>query len=228
MPFAAPLPPPRPRPLLVARLTVSRQDAPGITVAIAGPNATVTLAAWVRRPAATASEGMIAGAWSEWACGRQFALFTNLSVCYALAPHAYGGGLAAHISNVGGPTPNHTFCYTAACAPTPLPDDTWVCLANVYNGTHIAAYVNGTLAPNGSANPFFYPGGIYSPEREGQPGSPFTVGANNVSTTPPACSTGTPRLSNQWTGWVGGVAVWDTAVQPSLMPTLCALPPLWA
>jgi len=199
-----------------------------VTTAIGGPNATVTLAVWVRRPpTASYAEGLVAGVWSEWACGRQFAIFTNLSACHTIAPHTYGGGLAAHISNVGGPTPNHTFCYTAACSPVPLPVDTWTCLVNVYNGTHIAAYVNGTMAPNGDANPFYYPGGIYSPERAGQPGSPFTVGANNISSTPPACSTGVPVLSNLWEGWVGGVAVWNASLAPADIPTVCSLPPLW-
>jgi hypothetical protein len=42
------------------------------------------------------------------------------------------GGLAAHISPVGGPTPPSPYCQTAACDPRSLAPNAWHCLVNTY------------------------------------------------------------------------------------------------
>jgi hypothetical protein len=204
------------------RLFAPRAAVPALAAGIAGPNATVTFIAWVRRNASDAlnSEGMVAGVWDEYAKARQYALFTDLGACDT-AP-AYDHGLAAHVSATGGPTPGQKYCVTRACDPRPLPAAAWHCLANVYDpsGAGIAAYVNGTLRPNGGDNPFAYPLGVFSPEAAGVPGAEFGVGANRVNET----VGGPPRWSNRWTGTLGGLAVWAQALSQAQVAAACALP----
>jgi hypothetical protein len=199
------------------RLYASRQSAPGITSAIAGPQATVSLIAWVYRDAAdtASSEGMVAGVWDEYLKARQYALFLDLGAC-STAP-TYNHGLAAHISPVGGPTPGNRFCITRACDPEPLPAAAWHCIANTYNGTHIVAYLNATLHPNGGDNPYALAGGIYSPEAAGAPGAEFGVGANVVNKTAGA----PPVTSNQYKGRVGGLAVFASALSQQEVAQVC-------
>lgn len=199
------------------RLCASRAAAPGLTVDIAGPNATVTMIAWTRRPAsATTAEGMVAGVWNEYAQARQYAIFTDLGAC-STAP-VYAGGLAAHISAVGGPTAGQKYCVTRACDPLPLPSNVWHCLANVYNGSHIIAYLNGTLHDNGRDNPYYYPDGIFSPESSGREGAEFGVGANYVNKT----AGGPPVLSNVMAGYLGGLAVFSQPLQQADVSTVCS------
>ena len=143
------------------RLYAPRSGAHDITVGLGGPNATVTLVAWVQQTRSDGPEGFIAGVWDEDLRARQYALFTQLAACRK-SPK-YAGGLAAHISNCGGPTPGQRYCETAGCDPDQLPAKVWHCLANVYDGRTITAYLNGTLHKNGDHNPFPYPGGAQRP-----------------------------------------------------------------
>jgi hypothetical protein len=201
------------------RLYASRDDAPALTKGIAGPNATVTMITWIKANATDGNissiEGMVAGVWDEYAKARQYAIFTDLGAC-STAP-TYRGGLAAHISNCGGPTPGQRFCVTRACDPEYLQTDAWHCLANVYDGTNIIAYVNGSFAGNGGDNPYHYPGGIYSPEAAGQPGAEFGVGANYVNKT----AGGPPVLSNTFRGRVGGIAVFAEPLSQTEVAQVC-------
>jgi len=197
------------------RLYAARDAVPALAAAIAGPDATVTLVAWVQRNGT--NEGMIAGVWDEYGKARQYALFTALGACGA-APK-YSGGLAAHISPVGGPTPGQRFCTTAACDPRPIPLRAWECLANVYDGTAIRAYVNATLAPNHAWNPFPLTGGIYSPEAAQAFGAEFALFANRINVT----AGGPPMWSNRWEGFIGGVAVWSEALTAAQVAEACAL-----
>lgn len=201
------------------RLYAARTTVPGLTAAISGPNATVTMVSWIYRSAqdsSISSEAMVAGVWDEYLKARQYAIFTDLGVCSS-AP-VYQHGLAAHISPVGGPTPGHKYCVTAACDPAPLPTDAWQCLANVYNGTHISAYLNGTLQSNGASNPYPLTGGIYSPESAGTPGAEFGVGANQVNETVGA----PPIWSNVFRGSLGGLGVWSQAFTQEQVAAACA------
>lgn len=205
-----------------ARLFAARGDAPALTAGIAGPNATVTLVAWYALAAADAArdgEALLAGVWNEYARARQYALFRNLGACGSIAPGHYARGLAAHVSPVGGPTPGQRFCSTAACDPLPLPPAAWHCLANVYDGARITAFVNGTLDPNGGANPFPLTGGIYSPEAAGAPGAEFAVGANLVNHT----VGGPPVWSNALRGLVGGVGVWAEPLSAAQVAAVCGV-----
>lgn len=200
------------------RLFAARSDVPALTTAIAGPTAVVSLVAWVSVNAI--HEGMVAGVWDENYAARQYAAFIDLGVCASNAP-VYHGGMAAHVSNCGGPTPGFRFCETAACDPEPLASGAWHCIANVYDGASISAYVNGTLNPNGVSNPFPYPGGIYSPEAAGRIGAEFGVGANFINTT-----VGGPRLlSNRFSGLLGGLAVFDSALTAANVAEVCQWAP---
>lgn len=199
-----------------ARLFARRGDVPALTTALSGANATVTLLAWVN-PAGGLREGMVAGVWDEHNAARQYALFTDLGACSDA--RVWKGGLAAHVSNCGGATPNHTYCVTRACDPRALPTGAWHCLANVYNGTHIVAYVNGSLVENGRDNPFFYPGGIYAPEAAGKEGAEFGVGANAI--TPGGGTGGWPTWANAWEGLVGGLAVFGQGLSVAQVREVC-------
>jgi len=203
------------------RLFAAREDVPALASELAGPHATVTLAAWVR--VQSHAEGMIAGVWNENLRARQYALFTHLGAC-STAP-VYQGGLAAHISNVGGPTPGNRYCITRACDRRLLSPHAWHCLVGVYNGSFISAYVNGTFVPNNNAsredNPFALSGGIFSPEAAGQPGAEFGVGANEINMT-----VGSPPVwSNQFAGQIAGLAVWNAALHATQVAQVCALAP---
>lgn len=207
-----------------ARLYAPRSSAPALTEGIAGPDATVTLAAWVRfntsGGSAAAGEAMVCGVWDEAFSARQYALFTDLAVC-SRAPQ-WAGGLGAHISPVGGPTPGYPFCETAACDPRPLNSGGWTCLVNSYNGTHITAYVNGTLAQNGAFNPYPLTGGIYQPAN-GAYGAEFGVGANQVTLNHTAGNP--PVWHNLFTGFLGGLAVWNVSLDAAQVAAACELPP---
>jgi len=202
------------------RLFVARAAAPALTTALGGPASTVTVVAWLRAPAAgwAPSSSMVAGVWNEHAAARQYALFTALGAC-ASAP-AYAGGAAGQASNCGGPTPGQRYCETRACDPRPLlPAADWHCLAMAYNGTHITASVNGSEVRNGAAQPFAYPGGLFSPEAAGRPGAEFAVGANVINV-----SVGSPPLwSNQFVGDVGGLAVFAAGLDEAQVARVCAM-----
>lgn len=214
-----------------ARLYAPRASAPRITSGIGGPAARVTVVAWVSLPAGV-SEGLVAGVWDEFGVeggttgARQYAIFLNLAKCEAANGSVYNGGLAGHISPVGGPTPGQRFCATAACDPRWLaPAPAWHCLATTYDDATIRVYVNGTFAGNAGRNPFPLTGGIWSPANEpGRVGAEFGVGANRVNET----VGGPPLWANKFAGLLGGVAVWDTALGEADVARACALAPGFA
>ncbi len=197
------------------RLRAARADVPALTSELAGPNATVSLVAWVRRPAnATAepySHGFLAGVWGDDASEtRQYAMYFDLGACYS-AP-AYSHGFAAHVSNCGGPTPGHEYCVTAACDARALAPEAWHCVAHVYDGAAIHAFVNASEVPNGSFEPFLYPGGIFSPESAGRQGAEFGVGVSPVFGV------------NQYVGLLGGLAVFSQPLTATEVAEVCAWP----
>ena len=200
------------------RLFAARADAPALTEAIAGPGASVSLVAWVRRAAGDFTDGgnFVAGVWDEHTAARQYALFLQLSVCSG-AP-GYDGGVVAHISPVGGPTPGSRYCETAACDTPPLAADAWHCVATVYNGTHILAFTNATMHAAGARNPFPLLGGIFSPEAAQRPGAEFGVGANYINITVGS----PPVLSNRFRGDLGGLAVFDAALAQPDLAAVCS------
>ena len=115
---------------------------------------------------------------------------------------------------------------TAACDPRPLGENSWHCVAHVYDGAAIHAYVNGTLENNPaggsldhvplppSVNPYPYPGGIYSPEAHNKSGAEFGVGMSDCG----GCGV------NQYTGLLGGLAVFSEPLTPSQVVEVCGWP----
>jgi hypothetical protein len=96
----------------------------------------------------------------------------------------------------------------------------WHCHATTYDDETIRVYVNGTFAANAARNPFPMAGGIWSPAGEpGRVGAEFGVGANRINET-----VGGPfTWANHFSGLLGGVAVWDTALAEADVARACAL-----
>lgn len=195
------------------RLCAARESVPALTLDIAGPNATVSMVAWIKRVNLSApfSNGFLAGVWGDTAIeARQYAMYFNLGMCYS-AP-VYHEGFAAHVSPTGGPTPGHEYCVTGACDPRSLSSAAWHCVTHTYDGSNIRAYVNATLAGNGAYNPFPLVGGIYSPESAGKPGAEFGVGVSMAFG------------YNQYQGLLGGLAVFNSTLSPSDVAEVCSWP----
>ena len=166
------------------RLVALRDTVPELA-RISGASATVSVVAWVKLEAPLARGAFVGGVWEEDNAARQYALFLDgTGGCPAK------DGIVAHISAEGGPSPGQRFCRSRACGATALPLRAWHCIANVYNGSDIMAFLNGTLDAAGSDgggsgggggsgsssssgasdNPFAYPdapafpnGGIFTP-----------------------------------------------------------------
>jgi hypothetical protein len=214
-----------------ARLYASRDEALAITEGISGPNATVTLVTWISLSQSNKNGGAyIAGVWDEYGKvggttgARAYALFLNLAICQPHNGSLFAGGVVAHISPVGGPTPGNKYCTTAACDSRKLDNDSWHCIANTYDGNEIRAYVNGTFITNSYRNPFQLNGGIFDPESSGagrRIGAEFGVGANRVNLT----DIGEEgfRWANTYEGLLGGIAVWNTSLSQADVIRACAL-----
>jgi hypothetical protein len=137
-------------------LVIPRAQCPSLN--LHGPNARVTLIAWIKRaPTPPREAGLcqaVAGMWNEHA-KRQYCLFLNLRI------HESAEQVGAHISSVGGATPGFKYCMDAAIGATPVPPDTWQCVAITYDGAFARAYLNGRLDRRGDRNPYRYEGGIF-------------------------------------------------------------------
>lgn len=105
--------------------------------------------------------GFLAGVWGDVPLGpekleaRQYAMFFDLGACNfykgkgaVAGTPSYSHGFAAHASNCGGSTPGYPYSMTAACDSRALTEDDWHCVANVYDGTAINAYVNDSIIYN--------------------------------------------------------------------------------
>ena len=203
------------------RLWAPRATVPALA-AIAGHDATVTVVAWVKLTRSLPGGCIVGGLWEEDTASRQYAIFMDHT-----AHCAADNGLVAHISAEGGPSPGQPYCESAACGASNLSVGVWHCLANVYNGTHILAYVNGSLdstdnPSQSDRNPFAYPnpprfpnGGIYKPP-PGQ-GANLTLGANMVKHT----DWPVKHLSDTFIGLIGGFAVQASAMSPADLAALC-------
>lgn len=196
-------------------LSAPRVTCPGLDRS--GPDARVTLMAWIKREPAptdlTASCQAVAGMWNEHG-RRQYCLFLNLGIWDSAEQ------VGAHVSRVGGPTPGYKYCMDAAIGATPVPFDRWSCVAMTYDGTHAKAYLDGRLDHRGLRNPFACPGGFYD---AGPDGADFTVGAVDR----PATVTDDFRevghvVANCFHGLLGGLAVFDRALDDQEIATLAS------
>jgi hypothetical protein len=183
---------------------------------IHGPEAQVTLVAWLERHASGAERACeaVAGLWNEHA-RRQYAMFLNLRI------HDSAQQLGAHISGIGGATPGYKYCMEAAIGATPIGYETWHCLAITYDGVEARAYVDGRLDERPVRNPYRYEHGIYS---AGDDGADFTIGA----VTRPETVTEDFRdigsiVSNRFHGQLAGLAVFHRALSPREIVQLSAV-----
>ena len=205
------------------RLFATRESVPSLAK-ISGAEAHVSLVTWVKLLQPLRGGAFVGGLWEEDTAMRQYAIFMNhIARCPA------GDGIVAHISGEGGPSPNQTYCQSRACGATILPVGEWHCIANVYDGDRIYAYVNGTLDSKQHSsgvdpdNPFAYPnppsfpvGGIYTPP-QGK-GANFALGANYIHE---GGGTGSGELSNSFVGRIGGFVVAKDALAPSDIMQIC-------
>jgi hypothetical protein len=182
-------------------LEILRNDCPALN--IHGPNAQVTVVTWLKRLAA-APHGCeaVAGMWNEYG-RRQYCLFLNLGIDYGR--DQVGG----HISGTGGPSPGDPFCLEAGIGSTAVALDEWHCCAFTYDGQFIRAYLDGQFDARGARNPYRYDEGIFD---GGANGSHFTVGAvarpEDVNLPEPPV----PYVGNWFYGLLGGLAVYDRAL----------------
>ncbi len=181
----------------------------------------VTVIAWV---AWSGKTGFVAGKWNEYQDGgkRQYGLFVSLP--YYNGTHQVCG----HISKNGGPTPPFPYSIDYSASPQKVPLDEWACVAFTYDGEYIKSYFNGVLEkretelikntagffpdkPDGikqAKNPYYYPDGI------GSNGSDFTIGAVQLK----------KGMGNFFKGKIGGVAVFDRALNEEQMRKIAVMP----
>lgn len=173
-------------------LSISRAQCPLLN--IHGPQAQVTVAAWIKRGAtATDHCEAVAGMWDETRRKRQYCLFLNLRIWDSKDQ------VCGHVSAVGGPTPGYRYCMDASIGSTPVPVDRWQFVAFTYDGEYAKSYLNGRLDERPGRNPYRYDGGIFD---GGADGSDFTVGGVSRS----------GEMGNWYTGLIGGLAVFRRAL----------------
>ncbi len=194
--------------LAANHLVATAAEAPALN--IGGPDARVTVVAWIKRePSTYTSCEFIAGVWNEHH-RRQYGLFLNLSIWNSAQQ------VGAHISSHGGPTPGYPYCMDVAIGATAVSRETWHCVAFSYDGLHARAYLDGVLdtrEPQGEPgrNPFHYPGGLLKGSAD------FTVGAVARPAKVESDGQGGFResgglIANPFVGLLGGLAVFDRAL----------------
>ncbi|OMF21957.1 hypothetical protein BK133_27425 [Paenibacillus sp. FSL H8-0548] len=173
-------------------LSIPRNDCPELN--IHGPQATLTVAAWINRAEITSSGcEFIAGIWNETAKKRQYGMFINLEIWDSSEQ------VCGHVSAVGGPTPGYKYCMTSAIGATPVSKGDWHFIAFTYDGMEARAYLDGRLDRRDRYNPYAYPDGLFN---GGEGGADFTVGAVNRS----------GEIGNFYNGLLGGLAVFNRAL----------------
>ena len=170
-------------------LQIARKDSPALN--IAGPEAQVTVIAWLRRGLKTPREcEAVAGIWHETGKRRQYCMFIDLMIWSS--GHQVGG----HVSNVGGPTPGYPWCMDASIGATPVPLGEWSCCGFTYDGHVAKSYFNGVLDVRDGRNQYPYEGGLFDP---GENGADFTVAAVHRA----------GEMGNWFVGDLGGLAILD-------------------
>lgn len=177
-----------------AYLYIPRNECSGLN--IRGPQAQVTLLAWVRRrlKSTTPQEcEAIAGMWNETQRKRQYCLFLNIRL------HGSSDQVCGHISGIGGPTVGEKWCVDVSIGQTPVLYDEWTFVAMTYDGSQIRSYHNGRFDAHEDRNPYHYPQGIFD---GGEDGSDFTVGAVHRL----------GEIGNDFCGQLSGLAIFDRAL----------------
>lgn len=167
-----------------------------------GGRSRVTVAAWVkRRPKAVAECQAVAGMWNETMRWRQYCLFLDLRIWESA--QQVGG----HVSATGGPTEGYSYCMDAAIGAAQVPMREWHMIAFTYDGRQAAVYLDGAADPRGARNPYTYGRPLFAPESGG---ADFTVGAVHRG----------GEMGNWFTGLLGGLAVFDEALNEAALRAL--------
>lgn len=201
-------------------LEIPRADCPLLD--LHGPAAEVSVVAWIKRTRPAPDQaGMcqaVAGFWNEHGL-RQYCLFLNLRI------HDSAEQVGAHISATGGPSPGQPYCMEAAIGATPVPFETWQCVAITYDSRQACSYLDGRLDTRGERNPYLCPGGIFD---GGPHGADFTVGAvarpadvHMVDGRPVEIG---HVQSNPFHGLLGGLAVYRRALSATEIQDLASFP----
>ncbi|MFC4778018.1 LamG-like jellyroll fold domain-containing protein [Paenibacillus sp. GCM10023252] len=171
---------------------IPRASCPALN--LSGPNARLTVAAWVKRGHKSNTQcEFLAGMWNETGAKRQYGLFLNLWIWDS------GEQVCGHISSTGGPTEGHPWCMDASIGETRVPREEWQFVAITYDGRYVRSYLNGVLDQREIRNPYEYPGGIYE---GGVDGADFTVAAVDRL----------GEIGNFYVGSLGGLAVYEEAL----------------
>lgn len=173
-----------------------------------GPQAQVTVLAWLRRAEKARRECQaVAGIWDETHKHRQYCLFLDLTIWDS------GHQACGHVSYLGGPTPGYRWCMDAAIGATPIALGGWRFVAFTYNALAARILLDGRVDVREGFNPFSYPHGLHD---GGGEGGEFTVGAVH-------------RLEswgNFFHGDLGGLAIVDRGLSADEVAALHARVPL--
>ena len=181
----------------------------------------VSVVVWLVRhknPAIANKGEFIAGIWDEYN-KRQYGLFLNLKEGAVLPEnqgldtYGYSNQVIGHVSDTGTASPGHQWCRTAFFSASPVPLQSWQCVAMSYDGYAARSYLNGVMEPRPKLNPFALLGGLFNPGIEG---GNFYVGANPV----PGHE---DMQANPFEGLIGGLAVFARALKGEEMQTLASL-----
>ncbi|EON77120.1 hypothetical protein ADIS_2430 [Lunatimonas lonarensis] len=168
---------------------------------IFGPNAQVTVVAWVKKDTEKYWQA-IGGVWDETREKRQYYLFLNAASKThhdEMKRYPTNNLIHGHISATGGKTPGQIAWISYVSSADPVDVNQWAMIAITYDGKEIKAFKDGRLSANEKTNPFPYEEGIFD---GGEDGADFTVGANSVI----------GKMTNQFIGQISGLAVFDVAL----------------
>jgi len=176
-------------------LSIPRHECPALD--IHGKDGQLTVAAWIRRRKKSNNQcEFIAGQWNESNKGRQYGLFLNISVWQQ------HDQICGHLSHVGGPTPGYKYCIDGPVGSTKIDRENWHCIAMSYDGYNGYVWLDGQLDSRSGLNPYSLAGGLHD---GGPEGSDFTLGAVDRS----------GEIGNFFTGYIGGLAVYNRALSPA-------------
>lgn len=191
-----------------------RSAADGLT--IGGPDARVSVVAWLRRNPQLHGDRCeaVAGVWNEHGL-RQYCLFVNLRI------HGSAQQVCGHVSSSGGASPGERYAMDAAIGATPVSFDQWHTIAMSYDGGAARAYLDGRLDTRDGLNPYPHAGGLFD---GGPNGADFTVGAvRRPDTVSEDFAEHGSVIGNFFQGVLGGLAVYSRALSSEEMRTLAAV-----
>ncbi len=183
-------------------LNLARAECPALN--FCGKGARFSVVAWVKRsPKSTGECQAVAGMWNETVATRQYCLFLDLSIWSSEEQ------VCGHVSATGAPTPGYKYCMEAGIGATAVEMDEWRQVAFTFDGTWVRVYVDGQLDYRPGLNPYYWPQAIND---GGADGSDFTVGAVYRG----------GAMGNWFTGRLGGLAVYDEALNEGAVAGLFA------